>query len=65
MTKVPTKTASISLRVAPDVKDMLANAAQADRRSIANMLEVMVIDYCRRHEPATAPLQKLHQEVQS
>lgn len=64
MTKVLTKTSSISLRVTPDVKDMLANAALADRRSIANMLEIMVIDYCRRHQTKSVPLETLHREIQ-
>lgn len=48
MTRTLTKTATLTLRISPEVKDMLANAAEADRRSLANMLEVMVIEYCQR-----------------
>jgi hypothetical protein len=48
MTRGLTKTATLTLRVSPEVKDMLASAAEADRRSLANMLEVMVIEYCHR-----------------
>lgn len=48
MTRTLTKTATLTLRVSPEVKDMLAIAAEADRRSLANMLEVMVIEYCQR-----------------
>lgn len=48
MTRTLTKTATLTLRVSPEVKDMLAIAAEADRCSLANMLEVMVIEYCQR-----------------
>lgn len=43
-----TKTATLTLRVPPEVKELLAAAAKADRRSLANMLEVIVVEYCER-----------------
>jgi hypothetical protein len=52
MARTRTKTATLTLRVDPKVKDLLAQAAQTDRRSLANMLEVMVIEYCRQHGAA-------------
>lgn len=42
-----TKTTVISVRVPADIKAALAAAAQAERRSLATMVEVMVLDYCR------------------
>lgn len=42
-----TKTTVISVRVPPDIKAALTAAAQAERRSLATMVEVMVLDYCR------------------
>lgn len=48
MARSQTKTATLTLRIPPEVKELLGAAAQADRRSLANMLEVIVIDYCER-----------------
>lgn len=42
-----TKTEVVSVRVPPDVKAALATAAEQERRSLASMLEFMVLDYCR------------------
>lgn len=42
-----TKTTVISVRVPPDIKVALVAAAKAERRSLATMVEVMVLDYCR------------------
>lgn len=50
-----TKTEVVSARVPPDVKAALAAAAQTERRSVASMLEVMVLSYCRDHGIAAAP----------
>lgn len=55
MAREQTKTATLTLRVPPEVKGLLAAAAKADRRSLANMLEVMVIDYCDRHGICVGP----------
>lgn len=42
-----TKTEVVSVRVPPDVKAALVAAAERDRRSLASMVEFMVLDYCR------------------
>lgn len=44
-----TKTEVVSARVPPDVKAALSAAAEAERRSVASMLEIMVLSYCRDH----------------
>lgn len=48
MPKVLTKSATLTLRIDPAVKGLLSLAAEADRRSQANMVEVMVIQYCEQ-----------------
>ena len=42
-----TKTEVVSVRVPPDVKAALVAAAGQERRSLASMVEYMVIDYCK------------------
>ncbi|MFT7722204.1 MAG: hypothetical protein QM788_05170 [Roseateles sp.] len=44
-----TKTEVVSVRVPPDVKAALVAAAEHERRSVASMVEYMVLDYCRAH----------------
>lgn len=41
------KTQAVSVRVEPRIKDALQNAAGCELRSLANMVEVMVVAYCR------------------
>ncbi len=43
------KTATLSFRIKPTLKDALRAAAEREHRSIANMVEVMVRDYCGRN----------------
>jgi hypothetical protein len=49
-----TKTEVVSVRVPPDVKAALVAAAEHERRSVASMVEFMVLDYCRSHGIVTA-----------
>lgn len=42
--------APTSFRLADDVLGLLRLAAQRERRSQASMLEVMILDWCRRHD---------------
>jgi hypothetical protein len=43
------KTATLTFRVAPVVKEALRLAADHEHRSVANMVEVMIRDYCVRN----------------
>lgn len=45
-----TKTEVVSVRVPPDVKAALVAAAERERRSLASMVEFMVLDYCRSRD---------------
>lgn len=44
-----TKTATLTIRVEPGLKEALRTAAQAEHRSIANMIEVMIREHCDRN----------------
>lgn len=41
------KTQVVSVRVEPQIKHALQAAADKERRSLANMIEVMVMTYCQ------------------
>ena len=40
------KTATLTFRIDPGLKEALRLAAQAEHRSIANMVEVLIRDFC-------------------
>ena len=41
------KSEAVSVRVEPHIKAALQAAAERELRSLANMIEVMVVTYCR------------------
>ncbi|NMM26764.1 MAG: hypothetical protein HHJ12_05590 [Glaciimonas sp.] len=43
------KTATLTFRIEPGLKGALRMAADQEHRSIANMIEVMIRDYCGRN----------------
>lgn len=49
-----TKTATLTFRIDPGLKDALRSAAQQEHRSIANMVELLIRDYCELHGIAVA-----------
>lgn len=44
-----TKTATVTFRIEPGLKEALREAANREHRSIANMVEVLIRDYCGRN----------------
>jgi hypothetical protein len=44
------KTTTLTFRIAPNLKEALRTAAAREHRSIANMVEVLIRDYCGRNE---------------
>lgn len=48
-----TKTATLNLRIDPGLKKALKIAAEKEHRSIANLIEVLVREHCRK---ASIPL---------
>lgn len=53
------KTVGMSFRVTPRTKRLLAAAAEHERRSLTNMLEVLVEDFCARNKINETPLPPL------
>ena len=43
------KTATLTFRIEPELKEALRAAAISEYRSIANMVEVLIRDYCEQH----------------
>lgn len=43
------KTATLTLRIEPKLKDGLRAAAEREHRSIANMIEMLIRDYCEQN----------------
>lgn len=44
------KTTTLTFRIEPGLKEALRTAADREHRSIANMVEVMIRDYCGRND---------------
>jgi uncharacterized protein (DUF1778 family) len=42
------KTVSVNFRLHPELRELLQLAADLERRSMTNMLEVLILDYCKR-----------------
>jgi uncharacterized protein (DUF1778 family) len=51
------KTETLTVRLAPDIKSALRDAAAHEHRSLANMLEVMIRDY-RSRQTASVCIQQ-------
>lgn len=49
------KTTTLTFRIEPSLKEALRVAAAREHRSIANMVEVLIRDYCERN---SIPLEK-------
>lgn len=44
------KTATLTFRIAPELKEALRKAASREHRSIANMVEVLIRHHCKQHD---------------
>jgi hypothetical protein len=42
------KTATLTFRIKPILKEALRTAATQEHRSLANMVEMLILDYCDR-----------------
>lgn len=43
------KTTTLTFRIEPGLKEALRTAANREHRSIANMVEVLIMDYCDKN----------------
>ena len=60
MTFDEVKTDTLNLRVAPSFKATLKEVADAEHRSIVNMLEVLLATYCSNSNKAYRPAAKAY-----
>lgn len=47
-----TKTATLTIRLDPGLKEALRAVAQVEHRSIANMIEVLIREHCEKNNIA-------------
>ena len=45
----PTKDETLSIRTSADIKQLLRIAAEKEHRSIASMMEVLILNYAQEH----------------
>ncbi|WP_047012756.1 hypothetical protein [Spongiibacter sp. IMCC21906] len=43
------KTESINLRMSPGMKRLLRRAAEKEHRTLSNMLEMLILNYCKKN----------------
>lgn len=58
MARFKTKTEVATIKLTPQCRAAWEMAAAVETRSLANMFEVAILDYCKRHEialPAAVP----------
>lgn len=58
------KTEAINLRMSPTTKELLRLAAGAERRTLSNMLEVLIRDYCESHGIRAGDLPEVPADMQ-
>jgi hypothetical protein len=44
------KDETLSIRTSTEIKQLLRLAAERERRSVASMIEIMVLEYARSHD---------------
>ena len=47
MGDVERKTETVNLRLSPRMKELLRVAAEREHRTLSNMIEALVLDYCK------------------
>jgi uncharacterized protein (DUF1778 family) len=43
------KNETLSIRTSDDIKQLLRMAAERERRSVASMIEILVLEYAQKH----------------
>ena len=56
-------TAALNIRINPDLKNAIASAAKRDHRSVANLVEVLIIQHCERVGISIPEQQALFEEI--
>ncbi len=42
------KSTNLNLRIAPEVREGLRQAAELDHRSVSNMIEYLIVQHCKK-----------------
>ena len=56
------KTATLNLRIDPEIKEAARVAASLDRRSVANLIEILILDHCKQNQISIPEQRELLQE---
>ncbi len=69
-TMATAKTTTLTFRIEPNLKTALQTVAELEHRSVANMVEVMIRDYCGRNsvaitKPSASRIRKTKSTVRS
>ena len=59
---VAKKTAALNLRIHPNIKEAIRIAAKKDHRSVANMVETLIIQHCEKAGISIPEQQALFEE---
>ncbi len=59
LTMAAIKSKTITVRIKPAIKESLKAMAEQERRSQANMIEIMILDYCKKNDIDTTKLSSL------
>lgn len=55
------KSTNLNLRIAPEVREALRQAAEREHRSVSNMVEFLIVQHCQRVEIPIIKLEKQDQ----
>jgi hypothetical protein len=62
---VAKKTAALNIRIDPYIKSAVSDLAKKNRRSVANMVEILIIEQCERDGISIPEQQELPMEDNS
>lgn len=58
MGDIERKTETVNLRLSPRMKELLRTAAEREHRTLSNMIEALVLDYCESRGIAVAQYER-------
>ncbi|EGX6952351.1 hypothetical protein JFQ84_000453 [Aeromonas hydrophila] len=58
------KAETLSIRTTSDIKQFLRLAAERERRSVASMVEILVLEYARAHDLKLVPQSSKSEEAE-
>jgi uncharacterized protein (DUF1778 family) len=57
------KVETLSIRTSSEIKELLRLAAQKEHRSVASMIEVLVLDYARKNDLRSDEMRRKQSEL--